>query len=642
MRFSLQKKQIYISDTIHNTILISIYEKEVISTQLFNRLHNISQNSTAYLTFPTNKTKRFEHSLGTMKLCGDILYHSIVNSDYKTVNSLISSFKTDIQRSVIDDIILKQPNAFRSILDDKNIEKDKLYQFENLSIENVFFNSYIPSNIKTEDRFTYLLMFQSVRLCGLLHDLGHPPFSHITESAIHNVYLKIKEKKDKNHREAEFYDIFEEYGLDKKSSQLHEIMGNKMTEALISDLLYGSSQWHSGLSFDEKYFKVLALEIVKVIFSEESPVLTSLHGVVDGVIDGDRLDYVNRDIINSGINNGRIEYDRLISSMKLFPKDDYYFFVSSAKTINTLEDFFIKRWNLYKNIIYHHRVIKTDSFLKNSLEHIILDYLKQNDDSILQQHRGSAAETDNTLPTDISGLWKAVRLAHSNSRYFNSLAQWDDAWLQTILKRVYFEKYYDSSEAIRYQLEEILSTRKNFYSVIKNCSDFNILSDSFEKTFMENNFSKQKDFEKIKSILDSKRATILYKVEAFIEAYTSEKSKFTHFIKESISEFISNNFSDRIESHTVEFKKIKTGFDKIEPNIYKDEELVPISKVSNMKYTLTSEKYTLSFVHIYLKFKSFETRFLKDDFTCFLHELGKNLAEKTIFYLEQILEKKKD
>lgn len=53
----MQKRQIYISDTLHNTILMSIYEKEVISTQLFNRLHNISQNSTAYLTFPTNRTK---------------------------------------------------------------------------------------------------------------------------------------------------------------------------------------------------------------------------------------------------------------------------------------------------------------------------------------------------------------------------------------------------------------------------------------------------------------------------------------------------------------------------------------------------------------------------------------------------------
>lgn len=60
------KRQIYISDTNHGTVLLSSYEKEVISTKLFNRLHHISQNSTAYLTFPTNRTKRFEHSIGTI------------------------------------------------------------------------------------------------------------------------------------------------------------------------------------------------------------------------------------------------------------------------------------------------------------------------------------------------------------------------------------------------------------------------------------------------------------------------------------------------------------------------------------------------------------------------------------------------
>ena len=76
----MQTRQIYIADTNHGTILLSDCEKEVISTKLFNRLHHISQNSTAYLTFPTNRTKRFEHSVGTMKLCGDIFYNSICNT----------------------------------------------------------------------------------------------------------------------------------------------------------------------------------------------------------------------------------------------------------------------------------------------------------------------------------------------------------------------------------------------------------------------------------------------------------------------------------------------------------------------------------------------------------------------------------
>jgi len=88
-----QKKQIHIADTNHETILISDIEKEVISTKLFNRLHHISQNSTVYLTFPSNKTKRFEHSIGTMKLCGDMFYSAICNTSSEHLDGLLNRIR---------------------------------------------------------------------------------------------------------------------------------------------------------------------------------------------------------------------------------------------------------------------------------------------------------------------------------------------------------------------------------------------------------------------------------------------------------------------------------------------------------------------------------------------------------------------
>ena len=58
-------------------------KEKIISSIGFNRLHDVYQNSTVYLTFPTNRTKRFEHSLGTMKLCSDMLYHATLNTNEK-------------------------------------------------------------------------------------------------------------------------------------------------------------------------------------------------------------------------------------------------------------------------------------------------------------------------------------------------------------------------------------------------------------------------------------------------------------------------------------------------------------------------------------------------------------------------------
>ena len=45
--------------------------------------------------------------------------------------------------------------------------------------------------------------------------------------------------------------------------------------------------------------------------------------------------------------------------------------------MNAVEDFLMKRWNLYKNIIYHHRVVKTDYLLQNIIIKLAEDYFKE-------------------------------------------------------------------------------------------------------------------------------------------------------------------------------------------------------------------------------------------------------------------------
>ncbi len=85
-------KTIHISDTVHGSIPISYLEKTIISTRIFNRLHNVSQNSTAYLTYPTNRTRRFEHSIGTMHICSQMFMYGINNADIETLESFFYRF----------------------------------------------------------------------------------------------------------------------------------------------------------------------------------------------------------------------------------------------------------------------------------------------------------------------------------------------------------------------------------------------------------------------------------------------------------------------------------------------------------------------------------------------------------------------
>lgn len=93
------KKGIYLNDSIHGLIPLSEYEKRIISSIGFNRLHDVYQNSTVYLTFPTNRTKRFEHSIGTMKLCSDMLFSSILNASEKNLEMFYKIFQVEYEKN---------------------------------------------------------------------------------------------------------------------------------------------------------------------------------------------------------------------------------------------------------------------------------------------------------------------------------------------------------------------------------------------------------------------------------------------------------------------------------------------------------------------------------------------------------------
>lgn len=616
----MQNRQIYIADTNHGTILLSDCEKEVISTKLFNRLHHISQNSTVYLTFPTNRTKRFEHSIGTMKLCGDIFYNAICNTSDSLIEELFKNIKKIIH-NIVDNEILKDDDKYRVIIGDSNLRNkgEKLKSLEKYSLNNIFYNRFIPQNLQEEYKLLYAIVFQAIRLCGLLHDIGHPPFSHVTEYSILEIYRSLQEKKECSltQREKQYLEIIKDYDSGDGNFQLHEKMGIKMTNKLFSQIIFSDNMENGKLSFEEKWFKIVVFELVKLIFLEKEG-LESLHNIISGTIDGDRLDYVNRDIENSGIDNGKIEYNRLIGSCKFrkvkIGDSEKVEVVYDSKTINTIEDFFMKRWYLYKNIISHHRVSKTDTILQNCVEIIIKNYLSD---------QAPAVDTDNfILPDDISGLWLAIRFAHSNEEYFDSLIQWDDNWLITVLKKHYFRDYYKKTESVSYMLEEFLSNQKNYYSLIKNNNDFKFFSSAFEEKIDFDDIKSTPQYKKIEEKYSKNyKNRAMHIIFAYLDSTLDKKID----IKRVMDEFIKSEYRDEVEDYFVVFKKIKTGLDK-DPIIYSFENEFSLSELSNIRAILEVERSNYPYFYVYFKTKNekiLDNAFRKD----FLEQFGRILAK---------------
>lgn len=539
-------KTIHISDTIHGSIKLNYLEKQVISTQIFNRLHNISQNSTVYLTFPTNRTKRFEHSIGTMSLCGKMFQDSISNTDPETLDHFFKCIENIIDNE-IDKKLANYADKYRSKIGDRNLSGIKIKSYKKAVIPNEY-NSFIPVNVELKYRSTYVILFQSVRLSALMHDIGHPPFSHITEMALKEIWSKVSklESTKMNDRQKLFIASMKQYF--ELEPDLHEQIGNRITGKVLDDIIdtISRNDETNQALFEQQLFKVLVCEITSAILQEKKKIFGELHRIIDGTLDGDRLDYVSRDPINSGLNVGVIEYDRIISSMRLTKVGDDFLFSPSSKVIESIEDFFNRRWRMYKQIIYHHRVIKTDFLLQSCIEELSLEYLKGDD---------SEEDCGNILPYDISGLWKAIKDRASHQEFFDALIQWDDGWLMTILKKHYFHMYTNSPKTNTLsKLEELLANKKNYFSLVKRMEDYVPIDKEIAKVILEEYDSIHKLVEEIKSNQLRKDGKLfveldlnyILKLGESIKKYNSDSSYLPQdgFILAKIKKIFNNFFED--------------------------------------------------------------------------------------------------
>ena len=496
-----------VSDTVHQTVYLSELESNMMSTAYFYRLHDVYQSSTVYLTFPSNRTKRYEHSYGAMELAGEMFFSAVTNADapvlkdfFEDAEKYLGTVVTTLLGGTVPTYCAKSHKALSECfptVNRRNLQNDSEKAIHTAysnfdSIGDVALNHYMPPfSVDLDKRkFLYQCLLEAVRVVALFHDIGHPPYSHIMESVLDDLYMECTTSSDDNSRREELLSSLRPFKGETNdnitcllsppvmgSSELHEQVGLKMLVGAFEDIFFSRFEElnKQKLSKDIKgtiaVYYVTVAEFCFAILREHSPFFISLHRIVDGCVDADRMDYIVRDSRNSAVDWGTIPYKRMLESCKMIdhPYEDKHFYLMSfpRKMAEHIDDLLITRYKIFSRINYHHRSYKTSLILQRLVKILAEDFLEKD---------GSEKVA---LCPGIADLWNCLSSTLNSGDLY--IIQWNDSTLishlyQTLaeVKRGSFEDYGLSEEKfndISNMLEEFLLNRKHYYSVFKRQSD---------------------------------------------------------------------------------------------------------------------------------------------------------------------------